>query len=92
MDQIRKPLRDFVLKMEERLKAKDVKRGEHGWLECHPLWLLARAEEELVELKAELMRPSSAEAVTKEAVDVANFCMMIADTIQTQMKAPKKGA
>lgn len=87
---IREPLQHFAEQMEGRLVAKDENRGPRGWLDYHPLWLLLRAEEELKELKEELMRPSSLQRVVQEAADVANFCMMIADVMQAQIRPGKR--
>jgi NTP pyrophosphatase (non-canonical NTP hydrolase) len=78
---IRKELRAFAELMEERLQAKDMDRGTKGWAQRHPLWLLARAEQELKELKDSLVQGADASCVVQEAADVANFVMFIADVV-----------
>ena len=76
---IRPEVRWFAEQMEARLRANDHKTG---WLDCNDSWLLGRLREELEELAGEVLawgesrRP---EYVVKEAADVANFAMMIAD-------------
>lgn len=74
----------FALLMERELRAND---GKPGWRDDEPGALLERACEELAELRAVLTRGAwdHSEAsrqrreISKEAADVANFCMMIAD-------------
>jgi hypothetical protein len=78
--------------METKLRENDGIRD--GWEECDPVWLFERAEEEMKELKNEIqmyMNHSSLspkwlsikERVQREAADVANFCMMISDNIES---------
>jgi len=76
----RPQVRQFADLMEARLKANDHKAGWRG--ERLP-YLFRRLREETDEL-FEAMRPSAdwrmaSEAVGREAADVANFAMMIAD-------------
>lgn len=79
----------FAIAMEEKLRKHD-DRG--GWDDCHVSYLCDRAMEELQELHVAL-EPFIAEgggygypapynvreSILDETVDVANFCMMIAD-------------
>jgi len=88
--------RDSVLRfsriMETKLREKDDIRD--GWEDCDPIWLFERAEKEMKELKDEIqmyMNHSSLspkwltikERVQREAADVANFCMMISDNMES---------
>ena len=88
--------RDAVLRfsriMETKLCEKDSIRD--GWEDCDPVWLFERAEDEMGELKKEIaayMNHSSLspkwltikERVQREAADVANFCMMISDNMDS---------
>ncbi|WP_217647716.1 hypothetical protein [Alicyclobacillus macrosporangiidus] len=50
-----------------------------GWNRCDPWWLLGRLREEAAELQAAMMNPGAPEVIIREAADVANFAMMIAD-------------
>ena len=75
--------------MERKLSRHDGDRGKDGWLSESPSWLLERLEEETKELTTvvgmyeESTDPSDRERrrkmVLKEAADVANFAMMVAD-------------
>jgi methionine synthase II (cobalamin-independent) len=95
--------RDAVVRfsriMENKLCEKDSIRD--GWDDCDPVWLFERAEQEMRELKSEItvyMNHSSlspkwltiAERVQREAADVANFCMMISDNMESLRKTPKE--
>jgi len=86
--ELRESLRNFAELMESRLGEKDSGRGARGWSEYHPLWVFNRAEECMAELKDELMRGST-DNILRQAADVANFCMMIAD-IQVNYREGKK--
>ncbi len=74
----------FALAMEAKLKARD-ERGRRGWIGMPYTHLLQRLRHEtyelqnqvdVLELEAQIASPA---AVLDEAVDVANFAMMIAD-------------
>jgi len=76
---LRPVLRDFVYEMEATLKHNDHKRG---WDKESLEWLMVKLMEEVGEL-AVLVRDSnihiSPVKFTREATDVANVAMMIAD-------------
>lgn len=79
----RPEVRWFARKMEERLRANDHKGG---WNNCDTEWLLGRLNEEVEELESEFDRKERSghailrpESIAREAADVANFAMMIAD-------------
>lgn len=79
--ELRPAVRKFAEAMERKLQEHDHDRGEDGWLADDPASLLPRIEEELEELK-DACSPwhfSQAERARDEAVDVANFAMMIYD-------------
>ncbi len=84
----RPSVRRFAAAMEERLRANDHK-GAEGWMFETYAALLPRVRDELVELKAAIKELSETpedtdatnklERTVKEAADVANFAMFIAD-------------
>lgn len=88
--EVRPTVKSFAELMEHRLQDKDDERGERGWTDTHPLWLLARAEEELAELKTCLVHGSDPDDVVREAVDTSNFCMMVADIVLQYEKRKKE--
>ncbi len=61
--------------------AKHDDKGD-SWKDAHCTWLLARAKQEMDEVENALMnRPVQLKRVAKECADVANFMMMIADSV-----------
>jgi len=70
----------FAVAMEERLRANDHKGG---WRDCDPWWLLRRIFDEYRELRVAFVRcnmgQGEREEILREAADVANFCLMVAD-------------
>jgi len=64
----------FAALMEAELRKHD---DRPGWKGCDPHWLLARLNEEVIELANALLDHS--ESLPHEAADIANFAMMIAD-------------
>lgn len=77
---LRPALQEFAQKMERELQKHDATRGQMGWRDESPTWLLDRLHEELVELDM-AMDSGTDEEVEKETIDVANFAMMLADVI-----------
>ena len=93
--EVRREVVWFAEEMEMRLKANDYKGG---WKDCSPMWLLNRLKEEVRELEDELKsqygfichccghkqepRKNEAQDIIREASDVANYAMMIADIVQ----------
>ena len=73
--ELRPELQQFALAMESRLKENDHKGG---WDRESPGWLYARLLEELAEL-LDALGFGSMENIRREAADVANYAMMIAD-------------
>lgn len=70
----------FAEEMERALQENEHKGG---WRECSRMYLLACLREEQQELYYELIRnPPCDYAIRKEAADVANFAMMIADVCE----------
>ena len=90
MSELREQVKWFAGQMEETLQRNDHKTG---WSDCSQLWLLGRLQQEYLELcqtvtfgvnpKAVIPGTSlddlNTERVIREATDVANFAMMIAD-------------
>ena len=67
----------FAEAMEQKLKENDYKGG---WSGCTPSWLLRRLRAEINELARALKHHKRTPAlIAREAADVANFAMMIAD-------------
>jgi hypothetical protein len=62
--------------MEQSLRANDWKGG---WKDCSTRYLFRRLQQELAELELSLNTQQHSNLVAGEAVDVANFAMMIAD-------------
>lgn len=79
---LREAVEWFAGEMEKVLRDNDYKGG---WENEDLLWLLDRIGIELKEL--EMALSSSRSETIKEAVDVANFAMMIADIANTQTTA-----
>lgn len=50
-----------------------------GWQDCTDAYLIERLEEEVKELKVMIRNDGPKELILREATDVANFAMMIAD-------------
>lgn len=73
---LRPALRRFAEQMELKLRDNDHKGG---WKECSNNYLLKRLLEEYQELLKTLAPGGLSFYTTDEAVDVANFAMMIAD-------------
>jgi hypothetical protein len=68
----------FAMGMERKLRQNDHKGG---WKQMSVDEMIERLDEEVEELKKALhpMRKDNPQRVFKEAVDIANFCMFIAD-------------
>lgn len=91
---MRKEVKWFAEKMEEILSRNDRERGNDGWKGEDVIWLLGRIEDETEELIKALKKAGFEDveyapnltfderaSIIKEAVDIANFCMMVADVI-----------
>lgn len=76
LKEIKEAVQWFSLQMEKQLKANDHKGG---W-ENEPIdWLMGRLEEKTKELSYAAESQSSLDAIIREAANVANRAMMIAD-------------
>lgn len=79
---MRKAVSDFAQAMEEKLRRHDDRRG---WDECEIDFLFNRLLQEVAELHEVMclnrISISTPKKVKDEAVDVANFAMMIWDRI-----------
>lgn len=76
LSHLRDPLAVFAVEMETQLRANDHKPG---WKNDDPWTLLARLHQEAEELGAAMEEGASPEEIAREAADIANFAMMIAD-------------
>lgn len=76
---LREPLVNFALDQERVLKIHDPQKGGRpGWMKLSPQMLMAYLRDEVRELELALAT-GDAKQIRHEAVDVANFCMMIHD-------------
>lgn len=76
MSDLRPEVSWFATEMEKVLKAND---GKGGWEMCNDDYFIKRMREELLELRIETFKkPVEPELIIHEAVDIANFAMMIA--------------
>lgn len=66
----------FAAAMEMTLRLNDDKGG---WSRCPPEYLLSRMKDEMQELETALASPGEHAPIRNEAVDVANFAMMLYD-------------
>lgn len=87
---IREPIIQLALVMEEKLRDHDEDRGPRGWINDEPLSLFLRIYDELDELRPLLVdlpmiRGDDFEAIVdkviRECADIANFPMMIMDIV-----------
>ena len=74
--ELRESVRWFAGQMELKLRKHDDSRGSSGWKDCDNKYLLSRLFEEYLEL---VIAARDSGDIIPEAVDVANFAMMIAD-------------
>lgn len=85
--EVRESVKWFAEQMENKLKEND-KKG--GWDDCNIYWLIQRIREETNELLSavNLNRDLGAtkENIIREAADVANFAMMVADIARKHLK------
>lgn len=74
---LRQSVATFAQAMEEKLRENDHKGG---WEDCTMQYLSMRLTQEREELRKAVER-GNPEEVLREAADVANFCMMIAEVV-----------
>ncbi len=87
----RSSLYEFALAMEAVLSSHDIMKGRDGWKECANGWLMAQMYRQFDALGMELRRSKEEfklEYAMKQAVDVANFAMMIYDNLRTRTEPP----
>jgi NTP pyrophosphatase (non-canonical NTP hydrolase) len=78
----------FTEQMEQKLKEN---RHKGGWSKCERWWLIKRLKEEVYELDLSMGRHlSNSEEIIREAADVANFAMMIADNEKRRIHRREK--
>jgi NTP pyrophosphatase (non-canonical NTP hydrolase) len=76
-------LAGFAQIMEEKLRANSHKMG---WRNCTMAYLIRRIGQESAELRRAIKNGRPHAEVAREAADVANFCMMIADVYEPPVK------
>jgi len=84
------PIEKFAKLMQEKL---DENENKGGWEHCTAAFLLGRLKDETLELRkaiCALAKGGSPRAVSREAADVANFAMMIADTFGKEQSNASK--
>jgi hypothetical protein len=74
--ELRHEIAAFAQEMEAALRRHDAERGERGWANSTRTWLLASLVEHVVKLRASIF---SGGDYMRDAADVANFAMMLAD-------------
>ena len=85
----------FAQLMECKLRRRDYKGG---WKNCTLQYLAAGMAEEVSELTGAMDAiltddgPTNLHAIIEEAVDVANYCMMLADVAQAQIRRKEERA
>jgi len=78
---MRRSVKDFAEIMEQKLVENDHKSG---WDKCHTCYLIRRIREEVKELEdAVIFASKKPEDINREAADVANFAMMLAERYKT---------
>lgn len=90
--QIRQEVKDFAEAMEMVLKEND---GKRNWKDCSREYHESRLIEETGEyfhLKSHDLITSDISKAQKEIVDIANFCMMVFDKLETEKQNLPKGA
>jgi thiamine monophosphate synthase len=75
LEYVRRPVRAFAVLMEKRLRENDHKGG---WSSSPVAWLITRFNDEVRELN-DACDDYDLPAIIHEAIDSANFAMMIAD-------------
>ena len=81
---LRQSVATFAQAMEEKLRENDYKGG---WKGCDMQYLSMRLTQEREELRKAVERGDPTE-VLREAADVANFCMMIAEKVARDVEPP----
>ena len=83
---MRQSVKWFAERMELTLALHDEERGSDGWLNEDILWLFDRLKEEVEELESKIAVHEytylEGVGIMKECFDVANFAMMIADSVR----------
>lgn len=59
-----------------------------GWHDATNAHLLKRVRQETKELELAIKNGATADEISREAADIANFCFMIADNAQTRSEHP----
>lgn len=84
VDRIQQSTRWFCGEMRKKLRENEHKRG---WDDCSIHYLIGRLHQEIYELHNEIFaQKKDSIKIVREAADVANFCMMIAEKFKHKPK------
>lgn len=86
VQELRPEVLAFALLMEERLREKDVDKGS-SWKKMNHNQLRVHASSKMASLENSILRELPYDA--HHAVDLANYCMMIADVCDLLNNIPK---
>lgn len=78
----REPIPDFAAAMEAKLKTTDHKGGRKAWLDIHEgtrMQKIAYFKMRILDELDELMQAETPDEVMGEAIDIANFALMVWD-------------
>lgn len=78
VQELRPEVLAFALLMEQRLREKDADKGMQGWKDADILNLQVCITAKNMSLEHAIVHGTNAE-ICRHAVDLANYCMMIAD-------------
>lgn len=76
-----------VDRMSQNMLAKlDANKHKGRWEDVNPLWAFKRIVDEASELMEAVLSGQSPEEVWKEAADVANFALIVAESYEKEKK------
>ena len=74
VQELRPEVLAFALLMEQRLREKDLEKGTQGWKHMGASKFRVAAYAKMIQMEREEFRNAP-----RHAIDIANYCMMIAD-------------
>lgn len=82
---------EFAREMEIKLAENRHKGDRSGWMKISPWELLRKLRSEVIELELAMENGDDSEEIRREAADIGNFAMMIADVCTEMDDAHKRG-